>query len=178
LRYQWQCKPFGKEGEKDGWQNLSGEGSTFQVEEVQASNAGYYQCVVSNCAGSKTSQCALLTVGKHVPTLSILQTTHKLLSSLCLVPEVRDLDSELHEVIDWIPLGLCLGIKLPELKIIEANHPNDLKRRRIEMFQVWQKKVTPTWSAVVQALVEIGVRRLASELAQKHGWFNSDLSHE
>ena len=46
------------------------------------------------------------------------------------------------------------------------------------MFEVWQKKVTPTWSAVVQALVEIGVRRLASELAQKHGWLNSDLSHE
>ena len=91
------------------------------------------------------------------------------MSSLCPVPEVCDLDSELHEVIDWISLGLHLGIKLTELKIIEANHPNDLKRRRIEMFEVWQNNVTPTWSAVVQALVEIGMRRLASELAQKHG---------
>ena len=178
LGYQWQWKPFGKKDENNGWQNLSGEGSTFQVEEVQASNAGYYQCVVSNSAENKTSQCALLTVGKHVPTLSTLETTHKLLYSLCLVPEVRDLDSELHEVVDWIPLGLCLGIKLPELKIIKANNSNDLKMCRIEMFEEWQKKVTPTWSAVVQALVGIGMRRLASELAQKHGWLNTDLSHK
>ena len=56
------------------------------------------------------------------------------------------------------------------MKIIEKNYPNDLKRHRIEMFEEWQKKVTPTWSAVVQALDEIGMRRLASELAQKHGW--------
>ena len=92
--------------------------------------------------------------------------------SLYPVPEVRDLDSELHEVTDWIPLGLHLGIKLPELKTIEKNYPNDLSRHRIEMFEEWQKKVTPTWSAVVQALVVIGMRRLASELAQKHGLLN------
>ena len=63
LGYQWQWKQFGKKGEKDGWQNLSGEGSTFKVEDVQASNAGYYRCVVSNSAGSETSQCSSLTVG-------------------------------------------------------------------------------------------------------------------
>ena len=95
------------------------------------------------------------------------------MSFLCPVPEVRDLDTELHEVIDWIPLGLYLGIKLPELKTIEANYPT-LQRRRLEMFKKWQKSVTPTWSAVVQALVEIGMRRLASELAQKHGSLNID----
>ena len=65
LGYRWQWKQFGRVGEKDGWQNLSGEGSTFKVEDVKASNAGYYQCVVSNSAGSETSQCASLTVGKH-----------------------------------------------------------------------------------------------------------------
>ena len=97
----------------------------------------------------------------------------ELLSSLCLVPEVCDLDSELHEVIDWISLGLHLGIKLPELKTIEENYPT-LQRRRIELFEKWQKNVTPTWSAIVQALVKIGMRRLASELTQKHGWLNSD----
>ena len=92
------------------------------------------------------------------------------LSAFSAVAEIHDLDSELHEVTDWIPLGLQLGIKLPELKIIEANYPNNLKRHRIEMYEEWQKKVTPTWSAVVQALDEIGMRRLAFELAQKHGW--------
>ena len=92
------------------------------------------------------------------------------MSSLCPVPEVCDLDCELHEVIDWIPLGLYLGIELPELMMIEANYPNDLKRCRVGMFEVWQNNEIPTWSAVVQALVGIGMRRLASELAQKHGW--------
>ena len=81
--------------------------------------------------------------------------------------------SELHEVIDWIHLGLHLGIKLPELKTIEANYPT-LQRRRIELFEKWQKNVTPTWSAIVQALVKTGMRRLASELTQKHGWLNSE----
>ena len=64
LSFQWEWKQFGEKGEKDGWQNLFGEGSTFQVRSVQASNAGYYRCVVSNSAGSDTSQCASLTVGK------------------------------------------------------------------------------------------------------------------
>ena len=46
------------------------------------------------------------------------------------------------------------------------------------MFEEWRKKVTPTWSAVVQALVGIEERRLASELAQKHGQLNSDSSNK
>ena len=179
LNYQWQWKRFGKEGEKDGWQDLSRQGSTFQVMGVRASNAGYYRCVVSNSAGSETSQCASLTVGKHVSIvryfkhISKLTLTNKLLPFPFPVPEVHDLDSELHEVTDWIPLGLYLGITLPELYFIQANYPNDLKRCRIEMYEEWQKKVTPTWSAVVQALDEIGERRLASELAQKHGWLRT-----
>ena len=65
LGYQCQWKQFGKKGEKNGWQNLSNEGSTIQVRSVQACNAGYYRRVVSNSAGNKSSQCSLLTVGKH-----------------------------------------------------------------------------------------------------------------
>ena len=66
LRYQWQWKQFGKEDEKDEWQNLPGEGGTYQVMEVKACNAGSYRCVVSNSAGSETSQSANLTVGKYM----------------------------------------------------------------------------------------------------------------
>ena len=54
------------------WQDLTSEDAILQkpatelrVAGVQAHNAGYYRCVVSNCAGSTTSQCARLTVGKH-----------------------------------------------------------------------------------------------------------------
>ena len=84
------------------------------------------------------------------------------------VPELCDLESELQKVIDWIPLGLYLGIKLPQLKAIEAKY-STLSRCRNEMLDMWQKKVIPTWSTLVQALDEIGMRCLASELAQKHG---------
>ena len=63
LKYQWQWKLFGKEGEKDGWQNLSGGSGTFQVREIKA---GYYRCVVSNSAGSDTSQHASLTIGRYI----------------------------------------------------------------------------------------------------------------
>ena len=64
LSYQWQWKSFRKEDEDNGWQHLSDESSMFQVMEVQSSHEGYYRCVVSNYAGSETSQCAILTVGK------------------------------------------------------------------------------------------------------------------
>ena len=74
LSYQWQWKQFGEKGEQNGWQNLCCESCTLQVVEnelkftrVEACNAGYYRCVVSNCAGSEISCCASLTVGKHVP---------------------------------------------------------------------------------------------------------------
>ena len=76
--------------------------------------------------------------------------------------------SELQDVSDWISFGLCLGIKMPRLEAIRVDYPT-LVERRTQMLNEWQKKVTPTWSAVVQALMGIGMRRLASELAQKHG---------
>ena len=98
---------------------------------------------------------------------------HFLVPFLSPVPEVHDLEGELHDVIDWIPFGLYLGIRLPELKTIEANYPT-LQRRRIEMLQEWQNNATPTWSAVIEALVGIGMRRLASDLAQKHGKLKND----
>ena len=45
------------------------------------------------------------------------------------------------------------------------------------MLEEWQNNVTPTWSAVTEALVGIGMRRLASELAQKHGWLKNIKLH-
>ena len=81
--------------------------------------------------------------------------------------------SELQDVNDWVPFGLYLGIKMPRLEAIEVDCPT-LSERRTKMLNEWQKNVTPTWSAVVQALVGIGMRRLAAELAQKHGELNSN----
>ena len=79
--------------------------------------------------------------------------------------------SELQEVNDWVTLGLYLEIKIWKLRAIEKERLT-IGERRTQMLEEWQNNVTPTWSAVVQALVGIGMRRLASELAQIHGWFN------
>ena len=87
----------------------------------------------------------------------------------CTAPELADLVRELQDVNDWVTLGLYLGIKMSKLEEIEENYPK-LARRRTQMLQEWHNNVTPTWSAVVQALVGIGKRHLAYELAQKHGW--------
>ena len=66
VKYLWQWRQFGKDSQQHEWQNLSSEGGTFEVVKVQACNAGYYRCEISNCAGKDISQCASLTVGKHM----------------------------------------------------------------------------------------------------------------
>ena len=90
------------------------------------------------------------------------------------IPELSDLMIELQDVNDWVTFGHYLGIGMPKLEAIKENCPS-LGECRIQMLNEWQKNSTPTWSAVVQALEEIGMRRLASELAQNHGWLNRDF---
>ena len=63
---------------------------------------------------------------------------------------------------------------MPRLEAIKEDCQTLGKCRR-QMLNEWQKKVTPTWSAVVQALVGIGMRRLGLELAEKYGWLNISI---
>ena len=86
----------------------------------------------------------------------------------CPAAELADLVTELQEVNDWVTFGLYLGIKIWRLRAIEKECQT-IGERRTQMLEEWQNNETPTWPAVVQALVGIGMRRLASELAQKHG---------
>ena len=83
---------------------------------------------------------------------------------------------ELQDVNDWVMLGIYLGIKMSKLEEIEVDYPS-LARRRTQMLQEWLNNVTPTWSAVVQALAGIGKRRLAYELAEEHGWLKINKMH-
>ena len=64
LSYLWECET---ESGNTGWQSCDVEvanSSTLTIPSVQKSNEGSYHCTVSNCAGSETSQCAILTVGE------------------------------------------------------------------------------------------------------------------
>ena len=68
-----------------------------------------------------------------------------------------------------MPFGLYLGIKMPKLQSIKVDCAT-VAECRLQMLSEWQKNVAPTWSAVVQALMGIGMGRLAYDLAQEHGW--------
>ena len=67
LKYQWKHKAGDGSG---GWLSCDVESfpgatsSTLTIPILQKSNEGIYHCTVSNCAGSETSQCATLTLGK------------------------------------------------------------------------------------------------------------------
>ena len=67
LNYQWEWKSAMDDGE---WQLCDVErfpgadSSTIVICSVQKSNEGSYCCVVSNCAGSQTSNPARLSVGE------------------------------------------------------------------------------------------------------------------
>ena len=76
--------------------------------------------------------------------------------------------NELKRVNDWIPLGLNLGVEMSTLEAIERERIT-IGERRTQMLNEWQKQATPTWSAVIQALVKMGMRHLATQLAQKQG---------
>ena len=85
-----------------------------------------------------------------------------------IVAELRDLVNELKGVLYWIPLGLNLGLEISTLLAIERECIT-IEERCTHMLVAWQKQAIPTWSAVVQALVEMGMRSSASQLAHKHG---------
>ena len=78
--------------------------------------------------------------------------------------------NELKRVNDWIPLGLNLGVEISTLEAIERERIT-IGERRTQMLNEWQKQATPTWSAVIEALVKMGMRSLAIHLAQKQGSF-------
>ena len=65
LSYQWEWKPKKKWDWSGRWQLCPAEwcnGATLTILSVHKSNQGRYRCVISNCAGSQTSEQAELEV--------------------------------------------------------------------------------------------------------------------
>ena len=62
--YQWQWKPAEEEGEWQPCPTKWCDSATLTIPTVQKSNEGSYRCVISNCAGTQTSNPAQLSVGK------------------------------------------------------------------------------------------------------------------
>ena len=68
LSYLWHWKPAEEEGGSEEWQPCLAEwydGATLTIHSVQKSNEGSYCCVISNYAGTQTSNSAKLSVGKN-----------------------------------------------------------------------------------------------------------------
>ena len=71
-------------------------------------------------------------------------------------------------VTQWYLFGIHLRVDLTTLSGIEADYQKAKERLTQTVIQ-WWKNVTPTWSAVIKALIGIGREKLASQLAEKHG---------
>ena len=76
--------------------------------------------------------------------------------------------NEMSTVSQWYLLGIYLGVDLTALATVEADYQKTEDRRTRTLIQ-WWNHVTPTWSAVVKALVGIGREKLAGQLAAKYG---------
>ena len=75
---------------------------------------------------------------------------------------------ELRDVHEWMDFGSYLGIKVERLSAIKMEY-STIQECHLKMLEEWQNDVIPTWSAVVQALKEIGMPRLADDIAHKFG---------
>ena len=83
LSYHWQWKPA---GDSEEWQPSDTEWSddaTLTIPSVHKSNEGSYRCVISNCAGTQTSNPAELSIGKN-PFLKF-ELVHDMAATFCVL---------------------------------------------------------------------------------------------
>ena len=83
---------------------------------------------------------------------------------------IKDLITELHDVISWFQLGIYLDISPSELMKIRADHREKTDDCKTEMLMTWLRQTTDaSWSAVVRALVRMKMGALAQKIAVKYG---------
>ena len=83
---------------------------------------------------------------------------------------IKDLITELHDVVSWFQLGIYLDISPSELMKIRVDHREKTDDCKTEMLVTWLRQTTSaTWSAVVRALVGIRMGALAQKVAVKYG---------
>ena len=179
------------------WQNLSSgrlvqgaDTATLTFTSIESCSEGLYRCVVTSAVGEEISKCADHIIGEYQLSCQQQCSWHTDLTLRRLVKqhyytdcniatyvfafhagkitEPRDILNELSRISQWYLLGIYLGLRPSTLDPISADYKTT-SECRTQMLIEWQRHVTPTWSAVVKALVGIGRERLASELATKYG---------
>ena len=82
---------------------------------------------------------------------------------------LRELSSKVSA--DWEDIGLCLGLGPGQLDIIKTDYPSDCQKCFREMIKVWfrqQVDPPPSWSALIEALDDLGQNSLAQNLRDKY----------
>ena len=83
LSYNWQWKPA---GESEEWQPCDtdfSDGAILTIPSGKKFNEGSYRCVISNCAGTQTSNPAELSIGKS-PFLKF-ELVHDTAATFCVL---------------------------------------------------------------------------------------------
>ena len=73
LNYKWEWKPAESEEWQQPCDTQGFNNAILAIPSVQKSNEGSYRCVISNDAGSQTSEPAELSVGKNTASLLFLK---------------------------------------------------------------------------------------------------------
>ena len=80
----------------------------------------------------------------------------------------QQLLSALKTVSDWYLLGFFFGLPKHDLNNIEKDH-QDSERRKLEMVDRWlQSTPTASWEDVVNALWQMGEKRVAETILQEY----------
>ena len=85
-------------------------------------------------------------------------------------PELKDLLKELYtKASEWMNIGVFLGIEIGKLDTIgtaENHKPQNCLR---EMLRIWLNRISPppSWTAIAEAVEQIGDQSLADQLRTK-----------
>ena len=82
---------------------------------------------------------------------------------------LRNLASELQEVVDWYRVGLSLGIKSYQLEEIRINRMGDAMHCKLSMLDSWLRgDVEASWSKLAGALEESNHSFIADRIREKY----------
>ena len=74
---------------------------------------------------------------------------------------------EISEIVDWIQLGLQLGLKLPRLREIQANY-HTVEECRVNMIHWWLISTEePTWEKLASAIARLGLAHISLKMSTK-----------
>ena len=85
------------------------------------------------------------------------------------IQDIKIILETLEEVTDWYSLGIHLGLKPYQLKVIEKDHQGDNNRQKLEMLILYCSLNEFDWKDVIMALTKMKRFRIAHHIAHLKG---------